>query len=43
MNLIYYMQSLDVGNFQSYKHWHDVVIKKVFVGLGVKYSFRSVL
>jgi hypothetical protein len=42
-HLTHCMQSLDVGVFQSYKHWHDQVIQDAVVTSFVKYSIGQFL
>jgi hypothetical protein len=42
-HLTHCMQPLDVGCFQPYKHWHDVVIKNALTGLEIEYGLRSFL
>jgi hypothetical protein len=37
-HLTHCMQSLDVSVFQSYKHWHDMIIQEVIVTWFVEYS-----
>ncbi len=42
-HLTHCMQSLDVGIFQFYKHWHDQVIQDAVVTSFVKYSIEQFL
>ena len=32
------MQSLDVGVFQFYKHWHDIAIQNALASLSFEYD-----
>jgi hypothetical protein len=42
-HLIHCMQSLNVDIFQFYKHWHDVIIKKIIAKSFVEYSLIQFL
>jgi hypothetical protein len=42
-HLTHCMQSLDVGVFQSYKHWHNVAIQKAIAESFVEYSLTQFL
>ena len=41
--MTHYMQPLDVGVFQPYKHWHNIAIKDTVASLDIEYSLRSFL
>ena len=42
-HLTHYMQPLDVGVFQPYKHWHDRAIQDAFIELSFKYDIQFFL
>ena len=41
--LTHCMQSLDIGVFQPYKYWHDIVVQDALAGLSFEYDIRSFL
>src|SRR5437762_1453388 len=42
-HLTHYMQPLNVGVFQPYKHWHDVAIQDALASLELEYDSQSCL
>lgn len=42
-HLTHYMQPLDVGVFQPYKHWHDVAIQRAVSESFIEYSLTDFL
>src|SRR5438034_489034 len=42
-HLTHYMQPLDVGVFQPYKHWHDRVIQNALASLSFEYNIQFFL